>query len=170
MGLARTRTQPLSFRRSCVPKRESEIGVKDQAQALPLDLSDFLPFQMSVIAARMFGRVMEDAGLQVPEWRIMMALPSHQPCSSHDLCILTAMDAARVSRAQRRLEDLDLISVIRDKSDRRRLVVRLSDRGVEEVTRMQYAAQAAESKLLDELGPEDRAQLKTIIGALFERL
>jgi hypothetical protein len=93
--------------------------VKDQAQSLTFDLGEYLPFQLSVIAGRVFQRVMEDAGLQVPEWRIMMALPANQPCSSHDLCILTAMDAARVSRAQRRLEDLELISVIRDKIDRR---------------------------------------------------
>lgn len=149
---------------------ESEASVKDQAQSLTFDLSDYLPFQMSVISADIFTRVIEHAGLQVPEWRIMMALPSHQPCSSHDLCVLTAMDAARVSRAQRRLEDLDLISVIRDKDDRRRLVVRLSDKGTLEVQRLKAAAQAAESKMLDALGPEDRAQLKTALGSLFDNL
>ena len=143
--------------------------MKDQAQTNLFDLSDYLPFQMSVIANRVFHRIMEDAGLQIPEWRIMMALPAHQPCSSHDLCILTAMDAARVSRAQRRLEDLDMISVIRDTSDRRRLVVRLSERGTEEVMRLRAAARDAEGDLLDGLGPDDRAHLKTVIATLFER-
>jgi len=144
--------------------------MKDQAQSLDFDLGDFLPFQMSVIASRVFHRVMDDAGLQVPEWRIMMALPAHQPCSSHDLCILTAMDAARVSRAQRRLEDLELISVIRDKSDRRRLVVRLSAKGIQEVLRLKTAARDAESDLLDALGPEDRAQLKTALYNIYEQV
>ncbi|MBF9060961.1 MarR family transcriptional regulator [Rhodobacterales bacterium HKCCSP123] len=125
---------------------------------------------MSVIAGRAFQRIMEDTGLQVPEWRIMMALPAHQPCSSHDLCILTAMDAARVSRAQRRLEDLDMISVVRDTADRRRLVVRLSDKGDEEVTRLKFAAREVESRILQQLGPEDRASLKTAIGGLYDRL
>lgn len=144
--------------------------MKDQGHSFTFDLSEYLPFQMSVISTQMFTNVIEDAGLQMPEWRIMMALPSHQPCSSHDLCVLTAMDAARVSRAQRRLEDLDMISVIRDKADRRRLVVRLSDKGELELSRLKSAAQAAESKMLDTLGPEDRAQLKTAIGSLFENL
>ncbi|MDG4647009.1 MarR family winged helix-turn-helix transcriptional regulator [Roseibacterium sp. SDUM158017] len=144
--------------------------MKDQAQSLAFDLSAFLPFQMSVIASRVFQRVMEDAGLQVPEWRIMMALPSSQPCSSQDLCVLTAMDAARVSRAQRRLEDLNLISVIRDKDDRRRLVVRLSAKGITEVLRLKTAARDAENDLLDALGPEDRSQLKTAIGAIYEQI
>ena len=144
--------------------------MKDQAQSLTFDLSEYLPFQMSVISAELFNRVIEEAGLQMPEWRIMMALPSHQPCSSHELCTLTAMDAARVSRAQRRLEDLDLISVIRDEDDRRRLVVCLSEKGASEVLRLNSAAQAAESKMLDGLGPEDRAQLKTAIGLLFDKV
>lgn len=144
--------------------------MRDQAHTLPFDLSDFLPFQMSVIASRTFQRIMEDTGLQVPEWRIMMALPAHQPCSSHDLCILTAMDAARVSRAQRRLEDLEMISVVRDTNDRRRLVVRLSDKGDEEVSRLKFAAREVESSMLQQLGPEDRASLKTAIGGLYDRL
>jgi DNA-binding MarR family transcriptional regulator len=144
--------------------------VKDQAQSLEFDLGEYLPFQMSVIAGRVFQRVMEDAGLQIPEWRIMMALPANQPCSSHDLCILTAMDAARVSRAQRRLEDLKLISVIRDKVDRRRLVVRLSAKGIDEVLRLRTAARDAENDLLDALEPEDRAHLKTALGNIFEQL
>jgi DNA-binding MarR family transcriptional regulator len=144
--------------------------VRDQAQTLPFDLTDFLPFQMSVIAARAFQRIMEDAGLQVSEWRIMMALPRNQPCSSHDLCILTAMDAARVSRAQRRLEDLDMISVVRDGADRRRLVVQLSDKGTEQVSRMRYAARQVETSMLAEMGPEDRAALRTAINGLYEKL
>ena len=145
-----------------------EGSVKDQSQTLTFDLSEYLPFQLSVISTKLFTRVIEDAGLQVPEWRIMMALPANQPCSSHDLCILTAMDAARVSRAQRRLEDLKMISVDRDEGDRRRLVVKLSDKGAQEVMRLRSAAQAAESRMLDSLGPEDRAQLKTAISALYD--
>ena len=141
--------------------------VKDQAQTLLFDLTDYLPFQMSVIAGRVFQNIMDGAGLQVPEWRIMMALPAHQPCSSHDLCILTAMDAARVSRAQRRLEDLEMISVIRDTNDRRRLVVRLSEKGSAEVSRLRLAARDVETQLLDGLGPEDRANLRTAINELY---
>lgn len=144
--------------------------MRDQIQTLPFDLTEFLPFQMSVIASRAFQRIMQAADLQVPEWRIMMALPAHQPCSSQDLCALTSMDAARVSRAQRRLEDLEMISVVRDTGDRRRLVVQLSEKGTLEVARLRFAAREAEFDMLDELGPEDRANLRTAIGGLYERL
>lgn len=144
--------------------------MRDKIQTLPFDLTDFLPFQMSVIAGRAFQRIMQAADLQVPEWRIMMALPAHQPCSSQHLCTLTSMDAARVSRAQRRLEDLEMISVVRDSEDRRRLVVQLSDKGTAEVARLRYAAREAEAEMLGDLGPEDRANLKTAISTLYDRL
>ncbi len=144
--------------------------MKDQAKSLQFDLTDFLPFQMSVVATRAFERIIDEAGLQLPEWRIVMALSAHQPCSSQDLCALTDMDAARVSRAQRRLEDLNLISVIRDKGDRRRLVVRLSDRGDLEVTRLKFAAREIETSMLRDLGPEDRVNLRTTINGLYETM
>lgn len=144
--------------------------MKDQSQSLFFDLSEYLPFQMSVISSRLFNKVVEASGLQLPEWRILMALPTHQPCSSQELSLITAMDAARVSRAQKRLEDLKLITVIRDRLDRRRLVVQLSDHGTAEVMRLKGEARAVESELLDAIVPEDRAQLRTTLGSLYERV
>ena len=143
--------------------------VEDFSQTRQFSLKDFVPFQMAVIASALFQNLMRDADLQVPEWRIMMALPENQPCSSHDLCILTAMDAARVSRAQRRLEDLDMINVSTDAVDRRRLVVCLSEKGNEEIRRLQAAALEAETDLLDRLGPDERAQLRTVVSDLYAR-
>jgi DNA-binding MarR family transcriptional regulator len=49
-------------------------------------------------------------------------------------------------------------------------VVRLSVKGMEEVLRLRTAARNAESDLLDSLGPEDRAQLRTAIGAIYEQI
>lgn len=143
--------------------------MRDPANSLTFDLSDYLPFQMSVVSSRAFHKIIQDAGLQLPEWRILMALPANQPCSSHDLCVLTSMDAARVSRAQRRLEDLEMISVIRDTLDRRRLVVQLSDKGVAEVARLSSAARATEADLFRNLGPETLAELRTAISALYSQ-
>lgn len=143
--------------------------MEDFSQTRQFSLKDFVPFQMAVVANNLFQALIREADLQVPEWRIMMALPEHQPCSSHDLCVLTSMDAARVSRAQRRLEDLDMIQVSTDVVDRRRLVVRLSDKGQEEVRRLQAAALEAETDLLDRLSPDDRAQLRNVVSDLYRQ-
>ncbi|MBO6626772.1 MULTISPECIES: MarR family winged helix-turn-helix transcriptional regulator [Paracoccaceae] len=144
--------------------------MRDSIQAQIFNLSDFLPFQMSVVSTRLFQTIMADSGLQLPEWRIVMALPGNQPCSSNDLCILTAMDAARVSRAQRRLEELELIEVKPDMADRRRLIVQLSEAGMREFDRLQAAARMAEAELLDNMPPADRARLKSAVSRLFDKL
>ncbi|RMA42865.1 MarR family transcriptional regulator [Rhodophyticola porphyridii] len=125
---------------------------------------------MSVVSTRLFQTIMADSGLQLPEWRIVMALPGNQPCSSNDLCTLTAMDAARVSRAQRRLEELELIEVKPDMADRRRLIVQLSEAGMREFDRLQAAARMAEAELLDDMPPADRARLKSAVARLFNKL
>ncbi|WP_375551100.1 MarR family winged helix-turn-helix transcriptional regulator [Rhodophyticola porphyridii] len=122
------------------------------------------------MSTRLFQTIMADSGLQLPEWRIVMALPGNQPCSSNDLCILTAMDAARVSRAQRRLEELELIEVKPDMADRRRLIVQLSEAGMREFDRLQAAARMAEAELLDNMPPADRARLKSAVSRLFDKL
>ncbi|MBF9048380.1 MULTISPECIES: MarR family winged helix-turn-helix transcriptional regulator [unclassified Roseobacter] len=144
--------------------------MRDSSQSKTFELSDFLPFQMAVVSSRLFQTIMSDSGLQLPEWRIMMALPTNQPCSSNDLCILTAMDAARVSRAQRRLEDLDLIDVKQDRQDRRRLIVQLSDTGQREFDRLQTAARTVEANMLDTMTPSERASLQVTMSSLFSKL
>lgn len=143
--------------------------MKDSIQTNVLDLRDFVPFQMSVIASRVFQMIAADSGVQMPEWRIIMALPRHQPCSSNDLCKLTSMDAARVSRAQRRLEDLGLVEVQQDRIDRRRLVVQLSESGMREYERLLAVARDAENEMLDGLDPVDRENLKSTLISLYER-
>lgn len=144
--------------------------MKDSATTFEIDLESFLPFQMAIVANRVFQRLVAEAGLQLPEWRIMMVLPKHEPCSSNDLSILTSMDAARVSRAQRRLESLGLIDVIQDQEDRRRLVVTLTETGRDEGERLTALAAASEDRLLGDLPPDAQTCLRGAMGHLFTRL
>lgn len=144
--------------------------MKDSATTFTVDLEGFLPFQMAIVANRLFQRLVAEAGLQLPEWRIMMVLPKHQPCSSNDLSILTSMDAARVSRAQRRLEALGLIDVIQDQDDRRRLVVTLTETGQDEAERLTALAASAESRMLGDLPTDAQDCLRGAMGHLFNRL
>ncbi|MEM9319483.1 MAG: MarR family winged helix-turn-helix transcriptional regulator [Pseudomonadota bacterium] len=144
--------------------------MKDSATTINIDLESFLPFQMAIVANRLFQRLVAEAGLQLPEWRIMMVLLRHEPCSSNDLSILTSMDAARVSRAQRRLESLGLIDVIQDQEDRRRLVVTLTETGRDESLRLTALAVAAEERMIGDLPAEAQECLRGAMGHLFNRL
>ena len=54
------------------------------------DLSDFLPYRLSVVTNRVsqaFARRYADAyGLAIPEWRVMAVLGGHPPLSAGEDC------------------------------------------------------------------------------------
>ena len=81
-------------------------------------LEDFIPYKLSVVANRVsqsIGRLFETQfNIQMPEWRIMMALYAYDDLVFNEVVERTSMDKARVSRAQRRLVDLQLITSVND--------------------------------------------------------
>ena len=76
-------------------------------------LEDFIPYKLAVVANRVsqsIGHLFETQfNLQMPEWRILMALYAYKDLVFAELVERTSMDKARVSRATRRLVDLALI-------------------------------------------------------------
>jgi hypothetical protein len=80
-------------------------------------LEDFIPYKLAVVANRVsqsIGHLFETQfNLQMPEWRILMALYAYGDLAFNEVVDRTSMDKARVSRAQRRLVDLNMIQTIR---------------------------------------------------------
>jgi len=130
-----------------------------------------MPFQLAVVANRVsaaIARIIErEHGLQIPEWRMMVTLANHAPCSGQEVAERTAMDPARVSRAQQRLIDLGLATGITDPKDRRRVMLDLTARGHEIVKRMVPEALATERRLMATLEPAERQALETVMAKLY---
>jgi DNA-binding MarR family transcriptional regulator len=136
-------------------------------------LHEFIPYKLAVVANRLsqsIGALFEERfGIQIPEWRILMALHAHGPTAPNEVVEHTSMDKARVSRAQRRLVEQDLVAVSEDPRDRRRLVLFLTRKGtaicrdiIPEVRRM-------EAWFLEVLDPRERAALDLTLSRLFAR-
>ena len=87
-------------------------------------LEDFIPYKLAVVANRVsqsIGHLFETQfNLQMPEWRILMALYAYGDLVFNEVVERTSMDKARVSRANRRLIDLGLIGTIDDPKDGRK--------------------------------------------------
>lgn len=68
-----------------------------------LDLDDFLPYRLNVLAKRvsreLARRYQDRFGISIPEWRTMAILGREQPLSSNDIVERSHMDKAKVSRA-----------------------------------------------------------------------
>ena len=68
-----------------------------------LALHEFIPYKLAVVANRLsqsIGSLFEKKyGIQIPEWRILMALHSCGPLAPNEVVDHTSMDKGRVSRA-----------------------------------------------------------------------
>ncbi|HMM86248.1 MarR family winged helix-turn-helix transcriptional regulator [Azohydromonas sp.] len=136
-------------------------------------LEDFIPFKLAVVANRVsqsIGHLFETRfGLQIPEWRILMALYAYGRQAFHEVVERTSMDKARVSRAQRRLVDLRMIETAPDPDDGRRLLLALTDAGARMCAQILPEAAAREAWYLEALSDDEHRQLDVILDKLMVR-
>ena len=136
-------------------------------------LDDFIPYKLAVVANRVsqsIGHLFESKfNLQIPEWRILMALYAYGELLFNEVVDRTSMDKARVSRAQRRLVDLAMIKTSNDPSDGRRLFLALTPTGVKRCAEILPAAAEREAWFLAALDDQEHRQLDVILDKLMAR-
>lgn len=138
---------------------------------LQLDL--FVPYRLSILAntvSRAFGHFYaERFDLTIPEWRVMAALgligPDEDMCANA-LTGRTGMDKVQVSRAVARMIQSGLMDRATDPTDRRRSVLRLTEKGMEVYAEIVPAALAFEDELLESLSTEEQVTLDRLITKL----
>lgn len=138
-----------------------------------LALEEFIPYKLAVVANRLsqsIGSLFEQQhGIQIPEWRILMTLHSCGPLAPNEVVEHTSMDKGRVSRAQRRLIELGLISAVNDPRDGRRLVLLLTRSGVKMCAAIIPQARQTEAWFLSVLTAPERRALDKVLSRLLER-
>lgn len=170
--LGRHRCSPLKDRAlpSAARKRKPSV---DRDLDSSLVLESFWPFQLGVVANRVSQSIAniidEKFDLHIPEWRMLVSLANHAPCSANEVANRTSMDRGRVSRAQQRLVDLKLITVTDDPEDKRRVILRLTDRGRQILKGIVPDALNTAQWLLEALDKEDRLHLERILEKLLKR-
>jgi DNA-binding MarR family transcriptional regulator len=136
-------------------------------------LEDFIPYKLAVVANRVsqsIGRLFETQfNIQVPEWRILMALYAYDDLVFNEVVDRTSMDKARVSRAQRRLVDLDLINSVIDPLDGRKVILSLTTKGEKMCADILPEAAEREAWYLSALEDHEHRQLDVILDKLMKR-
>lgn len=136
-------------------------------------LDDFIPYKLAVVANRVSHSIAllfeREYNLQMPEWRILMALYAYGALPFNEVVDRTSMDKARVSRAQRRLVDLGMIKTAVDPKDARRLNLSLTTFGVRSCAEILPAAAEREAWFLSALDDEEHHQLDAILNKLLRR-
>ncbi|MDT8439792.1 MAG: MarR family transcriptional regulator [Wenzhouxiangellaceae bacterium] len=134
------------------------------------ELEHFLPYRLSLLSNRIsnaIARAYRDRfDLSVTEWRVLAILGRHPGTSARDVARKSGMDKVAISRAVRRLLEAGRIEREPNRSDRRELLLRLSDSGRAIHDQVVPAALAFERKLEAALEPGEREQLDRIIDTL----
>ena len=156
-------------------KQGKSLRLKVKRRALgPIgSLDEFIPYKLSVVANRVsqaIGHLFETQyNLQMPEWRILMALYAYGDLAFTEVVARTSMDKARASRAQKRLVDLTMINAVNDPLDGRKLILGLTALGVQRCTDILPEAAAKEAWFLAALDDEEHRQLDIILDKLMKR-
>ena len=136
-------------------------------------LEEFIPYKLSVVANRVsqsIGRLFNARfNVQMTEWRILMALFAYGDMAFYDVVERTSMDKARVSRAQRRLVDLELATATVDPDDRRSVILSLTKKGKNICLAIAPEARRMEAWFLTVLTPQERQQFDGVLDKLFAR-
>ena len=138
------------------------------------DLERFLPYRLSVVTNRISrafaGRYSAEFGLSIPEWRVIAVVGGFAPLSSNEICRLTEMDKAKVSRAVTRLAAAGLLSRKPDPTDQRLIQLAFTKKGRKVYDAIVPRARALERELTEALAPGERTVLERVLVKLHARL
>ncbi len=137
-----------------------------------LELQDFLPYQLSILAntvsRSLAARYANEFDLTIPQWRVMAVLGRESGLSANELVERTAMDKVGVSRAVAGLVRVNRVEQRDDPADGRRRLLRLTPSGRGVYRRIVPRALDFERTLLSALDRLDRAALKRLLPSLLE--
>lgn len=144
-------------------KANNYSGAKKTAEGLVIDLDRHVPYFFTVLsielsrgAARLYRQI---AGIGITEWRIMCILGAVPDISAQQVCEITAIDKAAVSRSLQRLAKLDFVMFNTVRKDSRAKTIRLSGRGREVHDFVIQMALEREEILLSVLTGDERKHL-----------
>src|SRR6185369_1029888 len=129
-----------------VAVRSRHNSSADSGRRLRLDLPNFVPYRITVLATlvrRALAEIYRDApGLTEPEWKVMTALAHYGPLPSGDIGLYVTLDRVAVSRALARLMRLGLATRTRNAADQRTFMVELTAQAERAYDRMAADAMA----------------------------
>ncbi|AZZ95888.1 MarR family transcriptional regulator [Pseudoalteromonas sp. R3] len=129
---------------------------------MAFDINEFLPYRMVRLANAMseaFSEVYEQAGLTIPQWRVLVHLAQHPGATAKQLCDLASMDKSTVSRAIKQLQQQGILVAEQSETDKRATEMTLTEQGTVLYETLTPEALSWESNLLGELNPDEKQAL-----------
>lgn len=136
-------------------------------------LEQYLPFRMAVLASLMsegfFKRSQKEYDISVAEWRVLANLGHLEPQSAHQISAYAVLDKVQVSRAVSRLENKGWVERQNDTQDKRRNLLKLTQKGRQVFGALGKRARTFEDDVCASLSVEEYAALDRILHKLRRR-
>ena len=140
----------------------------------PLNLTRFLPYQLSILQARLSHRIggyyREHFDLSRNGWRVMAALALHGRLTARSVGAFVELEKMPVSRAVRELEARGWVSARVHESDRRASQLQLTAKGLRAYEQIVPQLLAREREVMSVLTDDERAALGAITEKLLQHL
>ncbi len=128
----------------------------------PLDLASHLPFRVAIVsnllALNRDWKIRNLCDLEPREMRVLLNIGSYMPIKSADIAYQSRLDSYTVSRAVKKLQSLDLISIEADPTHKNIKNLSLKQKGVHLYKKLTSALEKRSTTLEDILSEEEKTQ------------
>lgn len=136
----------------------------------PLDLYQHLPFQISVVSNLLQlnrDAVIRDiVDLEPRELRVILNIGSYMPIKSADIAYQSRLDSYTVTRAVKKLNDLELVDFKFDKANKKTKLLILTKTGIHIYSKLCKEIRRRETIIENGLAEEERAVLMGLLTKL----
>jgi len=131
-------------------------------------LPSWLAGQVAAIAARLVAEALASEGLRRPHFVVLSALAERGAASQAELGRRLSVDRSDMHALLADLEREGLVARVRDRTDRRRVVVEITRAGARQLKRLDKRVEAAQAELIAPLSAADRRELRRLLTRLVE--
>ena len=152
--------------------------MSEQHSSQQLKLEEFFPYKLTKLQdaiSKDLAKVYKEYKLSRQQWRILAILgdtdktPNSQELSAKKLGELTNLDKMQTSRAIAKLKEAKLVSTDEDQNDKRSILVKLTDKGIELRRELEPKVLAHEKRLLSALTARQYEQFCTMMEKLLRQ-
>lgn len=159
--------------------RSSSLTVTDTAEYMPdkkqqFNIEEWLVYRLWRISQEA-GFTLErfyakKFGLTGFDWRLIAAVATYAPISAKGLAEVLDLSQVQMTRALTNLIDEGLISRRMDKADRRRIILRLTKKGLDIYQQITPKAEAVEAEILSDLEVKERQQFMATLKRIEDKI
>lgn len=114
-------------------------------------------------------KCLNEEGVQVEQWRVLEVLSDSQGRSMGDLANVVLMNHPALTKMIDKMVANGLIHRALDPHDQRRVLVYITDMGMELAHRVRDRVEDRNMALEDDLGPQNVADLRQLLGSVISR-